>query len=322
MRGILGSDKDEFDPSPSTAWTDGWPTLVELGIPALCVPEELGGFGQRADAAVIAAQELGAALHASPFAGITTSAHALARSGNDSALALTNDIVTGTRTCAFGYLASNGTSSHGIDGASDADALLLLDRHSNALLLFTEPSTWTVVAAPHRFDITRACDDVTVDVSQAQRLGPAPSAVALHGLLLAADALAGVERMVERTVEYAGQRQAFGRPIGGYQAVQHRLVDHTVRARGMKLLVGEAARLIVADSDEAARHVAMAQVSVSSCAVHILHDLLQLTGGIGFTWEYGLHLYERRAHQDARLSRSPRAAVSALAQIEGWTDAG
>ena len=87
----------------------------------------------------------------------------------------------------------------------------------------------------------------------------------------------------------------------------------------MALLVDEAARLLVADSTDAARHVAMAQVSASAGAQHILHDLLQLTGGIGFTWEYGLHFYERRAHQDARLAANPRAAIRTLAGIEGWT---
>jgi alkylation response protein AidB-like acyl-CoA dehydrogenase len=57
---------------------------------------------------------------------------------------------------------------------------------------------------------------------------------------------------------------------------------------------------------------------VSGSAVHVLHDLLQLTGGIGFTWEHGLHLYERRAHHDARLAGNPRAAARALAALEGW----
>ncbi|UGQ11928.1 hypothetical protein LO772_35100 [Yinghuangia sp. ASG 101] len=50
----------------------------------------------------------------------------------------------------------------------------------------------------------------------------------------------------------------------------------------------------------------------------MLHDLVQLTGAIGFTWEYGLHLYERRAHLDTRLGHNPRHALLALARTEGW----
>jgi alkylation response protein AidB-like acyl-CoA dehydrogenase len=128
-----------------------------------------------------------------------------------------------------------------------------------------------------------------------------------------------VQRMIDRTVTYAGQRIAFGKPIGGFQAVQHRLADHAVRARGMALVVAEAAALLDAGSDDATRQVAIAAVSVHGNSVRILHDLLQLTGGIGFTWEYGLHYYERRAHHDARLGGGARAAVRSLVEIEGWS---
>ena len=62
----------------------------------------------------------------------------------------------------------------------------------------------------------------------------------------------------------------------------------------------------------------MASVSVTANASRILHDLLQLTGGIGFTWEYGSHFHERRAHHDARLAGGPRAAVRSLVELEGW----
>jgi len=66
----------------------------------------------------------------------------------------------------------------------------------------------------------------------------------------------------------------------------------------------------------------MAEVSISESAAHIIHDLLQLTGAISFTWEYGLHFFDRRAHHNARLAAKPRAAVAELAAIEGWSDAG
>jgi alkylation response protein AidB-like acyl-CoA dehydrogenase len=89
----------------------------------------------------------------------------------------------------------------------------------------------------------------------------------------------------------------------------------------MALVVAEAARLLGAGSPEARRSVALAQLSVSSEAGHILHDLVQLTGAVGFTWEHGLHFYVRRAHQDARLAAGPRAAVRSLATMEGWTGA-
>jgi alkylation response protein AidB-like acyl-CoA dehydrogenase len=321
LRGVLGYGKDEGAPTPDLNWTSNWPTLAELGLASFCVPEARGGFGTRADAAVIAAYALGEALSAAPFAGIAASALALASSDDEAASLLLDHLLDGTRTCAFGKFARDGVSAYSVDGASATDSLLLLDRGTDELVLFTESSMWIVGPAATDFDVSRRCVDVMVDPSRGIRLAPVPRAVELHGLLLAADAVACVARMLDRTTTYAADRIAFGRPIGGYQAVQHRLVDHTIRARGMRLIVGEAARLIVKSSEEAARHVALAELSVSSGALHILHDLLQLTGGIGFTWEYGLHLYERRVHQDAKLSSNPREAARTLAALEGWINA-
>jgi alkylation response protein AidB-like acyl-CoA dehydrogenase len=177
-------------------------------------------------------------------------------------------------------------------------------------------------SSPDTFDVTRTCADVTfsgapgvpVELTPvlAQRTGR------LLGLLLAGDALGGVRRVLDRTVAYAAQRPAFGRVIGGFQAVQHRLVDHTVRVRGLSLLVGAAAAALAAEAGDADRRCLLAEAAVARDAVPVLHDLLQLTGAIGFTWDYGLHFHERRAHLDARLGGNPRHALRALAEHEGW----
>ncbi len=175
----------------------------------------------------------------------------------------------------------------------------------------------------HAFDVTRTCADVMFSAAPAIRLDPRPGARAelesLYGLLLAADALGGAERSHARTVSYAAQRLAFGTPIGGFQAVQHRLVDHAITLRGLGLLVDSAADAWTAGAPDARRRALLAQVGVNRRVVHLLHDLVQLTGGVGFTWEYGLHLFERRAHLDARLIGNPRRARTAVAALEAWT---
>jgi alkylation response protein AidB-like acyl-CoA dehydrogenase len=303
------------------AWRDTWEAVAGLGVTALGVPEAHGGFGLAVDAAAAVAMELGGALHGSPFAALTASAHALAHADDAAAGELLADLLAGVRTCTYGELDRAGTA-RSVDGAPEADALLLVDAAAGDLVLFTDPSSWTVDVRNHAFDVSRTCGDVTVDVARGRRLPADPVARHLRGVLLAADAVGCVRRMLDRTVRYAGQRQTFGRPIGGYQAVQHRLVDHAITARGMALAVEEAARLLAAGSPGAARAVVLAEVAVSGGAVPVLHDLLQLTGGIGFTWEYGLHLSERRAHQDARLAGNPRAAVRSLAALEDWSRAG
>lgn len=259
------------------------------------------------------AQELGVSLHGSPYAGLTAGVHALGESGDP----LLDAVLAGDRLCAFGVLGHDGIARN-VDGAPDADALLLLDDGAGELLVLDEPGTWEVRPEPHRFDVSRSAGDVVV-LAADRRTTPAPAnTVQLHRLLLAADAVGCVRRTLDRTVAYAGQREAFGRPIGGFQAVQHRLADHAVRVRGMRLLVAEAARLLTEAAPHAHRYVALAELSVSGSATHVIHDLLQLTGAIGFTWEHGLHLHERRAHQDARLAANPRSAARTLAGIEGW----
>jgi alkylation response protein AidB-like acyl-CoA dehydrogenase len=170
--------------------------------------------------------------------------------------------------------------------------------------------------------VSRSCADVSFDDAPARVVdvpdGTLAAAVQLHGLLLAGDALGGLEVMHARTTAYARERRAFGGVIGGFQAVQHRLVDHAVRIRGLSLLADDAAAGLASGAPDAARQALLAEAGVARHAVPVLHDLLQLTGAIGFTWEYGLHLYERRAHLDARLGRNPRRALVALAAREGW----
>jgi alkylation response protein AidB-like acyl-CoA dehydrogenase len=308
-RSARGSSSDG-SPAPDPSWRTSWQKLCEIGIVGVCVAEEQGGFGMRADAAVAVAAELGAALHGSPYAGLVAAAHALGATGEQPDLL--EAVLAGDRICAFGYLASDGHSARLVDGAADADVLLLADGDGLVLV-----ERWQPVAT-HGFDVSRGCIDVRIDGSTT-RLSSAASAVHLHRLLLAADAVGCIDRMLERTVDYAKTRETFGKAIGGYQAVQHRLVDHGVRARGMSLAVEEAARALSDNAADADRLIAIAELSVSSGATHILHDLVQLTGGIGFTWEYGLHFYDRRVHQDARLVRNPRSAVRTVAEIEGWT---
>ena len=322
LRRILGYDGDGTQPAPDPDWRLHWPDLAAMGLTGFCLPEDRGGFGRRADAAAAAANELGAALHGAPFAGLTAAVHALGACADPELDDLVAEVLAGERLCSFGHLDDDRATARLLDGVPGSDALVLEDPHLGGFLLFTDPTSWSVDPAAHDFDVTRQAVDLALDSATGRPIPDSPTARRLRGLLLAADTVGGVQRVLDRTVDYAGQRQAFGRPIGGFQAVQHRLADHAVRVRGMGLLVDEAARAIVADDLTATRTVALAELSVHSGATHILHDLLQLTGAIGFTWEYGLHYYQRRAHQNARLAGGTRSAVSTIAAVEMWGHAG
>jgi len=304
-------------PDPDADWRASWDRVVDLGVLGLCVPEEAGGFGRRADAAVAAARALGAALHGAPFPAMVAASTALA-GGPDVATALLADVLADKRLCGFAALDPRTGLAHSVAGAADLDALVLVEP-SGSLALVTD-AAWSLRPSIHGgFDVTH---DVGVLVGTAATRIPlpaAPIALPLYRLLLAADALGAVERSLERCVVHARSRTAFGRPIGGFQAVQHRLVDHSIRVRGMGLAVSRAATLITTADPGAARAVLVAEVAVARHSVHVLHDLLQLTGGIGFTWEQGLHLFERRAQRDAALAGNPRRALADLARTEGWS---
>jgi alkylation response protein AidB-like acyl-CoA dehydrogenase len=323
VRGVIAPLSDDAVGAPG--WRAGWEAVAELGVTALCVPETEGGYGLAVEAAVTVAAEFGAALHGCPYAGLVASAQAAATVADPAARRIVGEVVEGRRVVAFGVLDADSTDLDGVvrgtarrvDGAPVADAFLFAIRGSRDLLLVSDANVCRVDPAG-TFDTTRACGDVVLDGVSYLRITSDNVAPDLFRLLLAADALGIVQHMLDRTVAYASERFAFGRPIGGFQAVQHRLVDHTVRVRGMRLVVTEAARAIATNAMNAPRAVTLAELTVSNSAVHVLHDLLQLTGAIGFTWEYGLHLYERRAHQDARLVGNPRAAIRALAAAEGW----
>ena len=319
LRAMLGTANASERAEADAEWRHRWEEFAALGVTALCVPERLGGFGLHVPAAVATAMEFGRALHASPFAGITAGAHALAEVDSPTATDALADIVSGRRVIAFGRSGPSGDIAHLVDGAAEANALVVSIHAQNRIVLLTDRSTWRL-GDPTTFDLSRSCVDVHVDLDRGFDMGPVGIAQELFGLLLAADGVGGVQRMLDDTVDYAREREAFGKPIGGFQAVQHRLADHAVRVRGMTLAVEQAARLLAAGAEDAARFVAMAELSVSSNATHILHDLVQLCGGIGFTWEHGLHRFERRAHHNARLVGNPRAAARKLADEEGWSD--
>ncbi len=320
VAGVLGTTDRDVLPQPDAGWRHTWSGLAELGITALCVPEHLGGSGFETEVAVAAAMELGGGLHGAPYAGLVASARALAGGAvadDRAVIDLLDGVLAGERICAFARLDPAGEVARSVDGADVAD-VLVVERVDGDLVLLSDPSAWTTTGLPRDFDVTRTCSDVAVDLSGGRSLGADGTVGLLFGLLIAADAVGGAQRALARTVDYVKERVAFGRPIGGFQAVQHRLADHAVQLRGLDLLLAEAATAIGDGDPSARRRTLLAEAGASSVVPNLLHDLVQLTGGIGFTWEYGLHFYGRRAHHDAALGANPRRAQQLLAIEEAW----
>ncbi|GGY26325.1 acyl-CoA dehydrogenase family protein [Streptomyces djakartensis] len=117
---------------------------------------------------------------------------------------------------------------------------------------------------------------------------------------LAAEAVGAADRVLERTVGYVGQREQFGRPVGSFQAVKHRLADVYVRVRAARSAAYYAAWAAAREGHgEQAGGLALAQALEALAAAAA--EGIQLHGGIGFTWEHEVHLYFKRAAGDELL---------------------
>jgi len=165
-----------------------------------------------------------------------------------------------------------------------------------------------------------ALDGIDVPADRVLAEPGAPGTVdALHRVLdqatvaVAAATLGACRRIFEMTVDYAKTREQFGRPIGSFQAVKHRIADlYSIVERSTALLYFAA--LTVAE-DDARRHEAasLAKAAAGDCQRLVVEDGLQLHGGIGMTWEYDLHLLLKRAKACEALfgsAASHRAAVA------------
>ncbi len=182
--------------------------------------------------------------------------------------------------------------------------------------------------------MTRRLGEITaegVQVSEGSvwRFGADPEASARHlvdraALAIACDSLGLAEAMMEATVAYAGVRHQFGRPIGSFQAVQHACADMLVQVMVSRELVGGRGGAPGGAEPDGGRAVSMAKSHVCAMAVDVVGKAMQLHGGIGYTWESGVHVYLKRAVLNRSLFGSPTAHRKRLGRryVEGVSVSG
>jgi alkylation response protein AidB-like acyl-CoA dehydrogenase len=299
--------------SPSGYDPATWARLTgELGLTALAVPEALGGAGAGPGEAAVAVEELGRVLLPSPYLSSAVVALALAGAADAcpqaaerylpgladgsviGALALDADV-----TVAGGTV--TGVARNVVDGAP---AGVLLVRAGDALVAV--PGSGAVAEPLPTLDQTRRQAAVRLDRAPAVAAGPAAPVVALHRVLLAAECVAAAEHCLDVTVEYLKARHQFGRPIGSFQAVKHRAADLAVAV----ISAGATARTAAADPAALAALAPLAALHCSRTFVRVAGEMIQLHGGIGFTWEHEAHLYFKRA-KSSQLLLGPASALRA-----------
>jgi alkylation response protein AidB-like acyl-CoA dehydrogenase len=167
-------------------------------------------------------------------------------------------------------------------------------------------------------DPTRGLGDVTL--GETTVLAPDAAALWERGervgrTILAAEGLGAAARVLELGVEYAKQRNAFGRAIGSYQAVKHLLVDVYVAVEQLRSLVWWAAWAADHAPDELPLAAAAAKAAAATTLEHAAETVIQVHGGIGFTWEHDAHLYWRRSKVDRFLLGDDVAAYDEVARL-------
>lgn len=331
-----------------------WRVLaVELGLAGLLVPEELGGQGASAREAAVVLEELGGAVAPVPFLGsavMATSALLGCRTADPATAALVGRLAAGetvaalavplsaapgdgfpaaVRADAAGRLTGTVTS---VPDALTAEVLVVPALGPQGPGLYEVAAAEAVVERPVPFDLTRPLADLRLDGAAGRLLaGGDAAAAALERALLTGAGLLASEQLglaqwcLDETVRYLGQRRQFGRVVGSFQALKHRLADlwlDVVSARAAARNAAGALAALPSDPAEAALAVAVAQAYVSPVAVRAAEEAVQLHGGVGMTWEHPLHLYLKRAKADEVALGSPGRHRRALADPLGLPAAG
>jgi len=313
----------------------------ELDIQGLMVPQEFGGSGFGFAEASLVLTAAGESLASWPYlSSAVLATHCLMASGDDEAKARwlpsmsSGDMIATVAVAddAGDWRVDNasvkaaagpdrtwtldGHKSYVIDGQL-ADLLLVLANEGTAVSLFAVRTDAAGLARAQlpTLDATRKLSRFTFDNAAAERIGTAEATAHLGTTLttiaaaaLACESAGGIAATGVITTDYAKLRKQYGRSIGSFQSIKHRCVEMYIRseaaaafAESTALLVDEAIREDTLRTPEIQAAVATAATYCSEGFIHNAHDMIQVHGGIGFTWEHDAHLFLRRAASSAKL---------------------
>jgi alkylation response protein AidB-like acyl-CoA dehydrogenase len=307
----------------------------ELGFTSLVIPEAYGGAGLGFVELAAVMEEMGRALLCAPFfATVCLGATALFTGGTEEQKReLLPGIAAGRTTAAValapatgrwdapgsgvtfvargeGYELS-GTSSFVIDGHT-ADVVFVVARPASSPAS-EDPSIFVVPAATPglerraltTMDMTRKQAELTlrgVHLPASALLGAAGTGAGtlarmldLAKVALAAEQVGGAQRCLDMSVDYAKTRVQFGRPIGSFQAIKHKLADMFVEVESARSASYFAAWAASHSEGELPSAAAMAKAYCSDMYFHVAAECIQIHGGVGFTWEHDAHLFFKRA---------------------------
>ena len=289
--------------------------LAAMDWTGLLVGEELGGAGWRPVESCVVAEELGRAQDRSAWFGTTMAAAALASAPGEVRDAWLPKLLDGTASAAVTIAADSARVIRG----DDVDVVVTLG--ANGIQLFDDLDVRRRRLDDDLLDVTRPVWRVDLSGSAGAPIGSAERGdrlLAMARLLVTADSVGAVSMTRDRLTAYLKDRVAFGRPIASFQAIQHRLGEVLVFEVKARAVVMKAARAIAADDNSATAMTAAAHAFVAANATAAVDECMQLSGGIGFTWEYPLHYELRRVFTYGHLIGTVRSSRALYAEVSGW----
>ena len=319
-----------------------WSLMARAGWIGLEASESLGGADASFAEVAVILDEIGRAAKPTPYLGGAVLAIGALNTleANDSRDQLLTAVSSGATKVAVALPTDGGSRPRfRLDGtrlsgiaefvpdAGDAEVVLLPAEDSDGtpvIVVLRADAAGLVVTVQPVLDQTRRLAVVSVAgmaVGDAEVWRFDGDAQQAFGRLLdrarvavACDSLGLSETMLATTVSYVAVRQQFGRPIGSFQAVKHACADMLVQIEVGRRLVEAAVDAVVQVSPDATTAALMAKSYVCAAAVDVIGTAMQLHGGIGYTWEGGVHVYLKRAALNRSLFGSPAAHRKQLAQ--------
>jgi|ERR1700733_14998249 len=310
---------------------DYWKQAADLGWTSMLVPEPLGGgslSGRPVADLALVAEEIGAHAAPGPLGAVNAAVAVIARSGTPDQQEILRTVALGSSILVWAHAEGsaawdgrpesvtaerhgdryvlNGTKV-GVECALDADHFLLPARTTAGPTQFLLPAATAGLSRQPQLslDPTRrfgrlelenvslpAGAIVGADGGAAEDLS---YALLVYLALQCADVVGATTRTFELAMDWVRDRYAFGRQIGSYQALKHRLADHKLWLE-VSLAAASGLTEAVADEDpEAGRLASAAKAMIADTSLRIIQDCIQIFGGIGVTWDHDAHLFLRRA---------------------------
>jgi len=308
----------------------GWEDIVaRLGVNTILVPDDLGGGGGDFLDFAMVVEEAGRALADLPLVGHAMAVAALRSLCDADADGIGRRLLgriaesSARPTVVLGDIGAelaNGVwalrgSATSVPDLAEADVLLVRAMTADGPAFFevTSPTAGLLARPVETLDPTRRFGDLELDGAPGELVGPDPDAAvsrqaeAAGRAVLALDAVGGARKALEIAVDYARGREQFGHPIGTFQAIKHKCADMLLKVESATSAAEAAAWTLGSGAGGAAAEQAtvLAKAYAAEAYLAVAAELIQILGGVGFTWEHPAHLFFKRAKVSALLLGAP-----------------